>query len=76
MTCPNKKCNYNWNYNGDALFYAPCPRCLWKVRIYRDADDQKEIEELTKQLDKLKKEKEREVEVGEQGYIIDGEKFK
>ena len=70
MTCQNEKCNYNWNYNGEALFWASCPRCLWKVRIYRDADEQKEIEELTKQLDELKKEKERGVGVSEQDYNI------
>ena len=68
MTCPNEKCNYNWDYNGEALFWTSCPRCLWRVRIYRDADDQKEIEELTKQLDELKKEKERGVD--EQDYNI------
>lgn len=70
ITCQNEKCNYNWDYNGEALFWTSCPRCLWRVRIYRDADDQKEIEELTKQLDELKKEKERGVGVGEQDYNI------
>ena len=71
MTCPNEKCNYNWDYKGEALFWTSCTRCLWRVRIYRDANDQKEIEELTKQLDELKrKEKERGVGNDEQDYNI------
>ena len=77
MTCPNKKCNYSWDYNGDVLFWTSCPRCLWRVRIYRNEDDQNEIIKLTKQLDELKKEKEKERGVGveEQDNIIGEEEL-
>jgi len=33
LKCPNNKCKYSWNYNGQAKFYATCPRCLSKVKI-------------------------------------------
>lgn len=31
MRCTN--CGYEWNYKGNAPFYATCPRCLRKVKI-------------------------------------------
>ena len=27
-----KRCKYEWDYKGKALFYCSCPRCLTKVR--------------------------------------------
>lgn len=26
-------CGYEWNYKGEAKFYASCPQCLRKVNI-------------------------------------------
>jgi len=31
LKCQN--CGYEWNYNGDAEFYATCPNCMRKVNI-------------------------------------------
>jgi hypothetical protein len=28
-----QKCEYIWNYKGNARFYATCPCCLSKVNI-------------------------------------------
>lgn len=58
LTCPNKKCNYSWNYDGIALFYATCPICLWKVRINRTAEELQLIEEI-KKIKEEEEEKER-----------------
>ncbi len=33
VKCHNKKCLYSWDYNGDAKFYATCPRCHWNVNL-------------------------------------------
>ncbi|MEK6883398.1 MAG: hypothetical protein AABY22_27470 [Nanoarchaeota archaeon] len=33
LNCPNKKCNYSWDYNGDAPYYTSCPRCKSSVRV-------------------------------------------
>ncbi len=33
LTCKRKDCLYEWDYNGEAKFYATCPRCLGKVKI-------------------------------------------
>jgi len=33
LKCPNKKCGYVWDYNGEADFYTSCPRCKFSVRI-------------------------------------------
>ena len=33
IKCTNKKCGYEWDYNGKGKFYATCPKCLYKVRI-------------------------------------------
>ncbi len=33
LKCRNKKCGYDWDYNGEHDFYATCPRCLRKVVI-------------------------------------------
>jgi len=35
LKCPNKKCKYEWEYNGKHEFYATCPRCLRKVRLHQ-----------------------------------------
>ena len=32
LICPNKKCKYEWDYNGKAPFYTSCPRCKGQVR--------------------------------------------
>ena len=47
IICTNKKCQYEWNYRGDALFYTTCPKCMYKVNIEkaRDALKTKLIEE-------------------------------
>lgn len=29
-----KRCKYDWDYSGKAIFWATCPKCLGKVRIY------------------------------------------
>ena len=26
-------CSYEWDYKGNAFYYATCPRCLRKIRI-------------------------------------------
>jgi hypothetical protein len=31
LTCQH--CEYEWDYKGKAMFYATCPRCLYKVKI-------------------------------------------
>ena len=33
LKCPNKKCLYEWDFNGNAPFYACCPRCRYQVNI-------------------------------------------
>ena len=33
LKCPNKECEYEWEYKGHHKFYATCPRCLRKVKI-------------------------------------------
>jgi len=33
LKCPNKKCGYVWNYNGNSKFYASCPRCGYRVNV-------------------------------------------
>jgi hypothetical protein len=43
LKCKNKKCGYEWNYDGESDFYATCPRCLRKVAIPKD---KKEVEEI------------------------------
>ena len=35
LKCQNKKCEYEWDYNGKAKFYACCPRCKGSVKIVR-----------------------------------------
>ncbi len=37
LKCPNKKCKYEWEYNGKHKFYATCPRCLRKVRLHLES---------------------------------------
>lgn len=39
LKCTNKKCLYEWEYNGKSDFYATCPRCLSKVRVSKDQED-------------------------------------
>lgn len=41
MECTNKKCNYSWEYNGNADFYATCPNCLRKVKIIINEEGKK-----------------------------------
>jgi len=36
LKCKNKKCNYEWDYNGKSKFYATCPRCMYRVKINAD----------------------------------------
>jgi len=38
LKCPNKKCLYEWEYNGEHKFYATCPRCLRKVKLHSNND--------------------------------------
>jgi len=52
LTCPNKECNYNWDYNGVAIYYTSCPRCKWNVRINRTEEEL----ELIEQIEKIKEE--------------------
>ena len=33
LKCCNKKCGYEWEYNGEARFFTSCPRCKWNVSI-------------------------------------------
>jgi hypothetical protein len=33
IRCNNEKCKYEWDYQGDNIFYATCPRCLNKVKV-------------------------------------------
>ena len=42
LKCPNKKCNYEWDYQGEHEFYATCPRCLAKVKITQTNSNRKE----------------------------------
>ena len=39
LKCTNKKCLYEWEYNGKSDFYATCPRCLSKVRVNTNQED-------------------------------------
>jgi DNA-directed RNA polymerase subunit RPC12/RpoP len=31
LRCPH--CGYEWDYKGKSMFYATCPRCMYKVNI-------------------------------------------
>ena len=31
-----KKCNHYWNYKGKSKYYATCPNCYNKVRLFRE----------------------------------------
>jgi hypothetical protein len=33
VKCKNKKCEYEWDYQGISRFWATCPRCLRKIRV-------------------------------------------
>ena len=39
LKCNNKKCLYEWDYNGESDFYATCPRCLRKVKVNKEKED-------------------------------------
>lgn len=39
LKCHN--CSYEWDYKGSADFYAPCPRCSYKVHIDKHRIDGK-----------------------------------
>jgi len=39
LKCPNKKCNYEWEYKGDNPFYGVCPRCKSSVKIKQGEDE-------------------------------------
>jgi hypothetical protein len=41
LKCPNKKCKYEWDFNGKSKFYTSCPRCLHKVKIREEEDGRK-----------------------------------
>lgn len=36
LKCSNKKCGYEWDYNGNNPFYACCSRCKTPVNIERN----------------------------------------
>jgi len=36
IKCSNKKCEYEWEYNGESSFYACCPRCHSSVNIKKN----------------------------------------
>ena len=36
LKCSNKKCGYKWDYKGNALFQACCPRCGYKIYISKN----------------------------------------
>lgn len=29
-------CGHEWNYKGKSEFYAPCPKCMYKVNIKKN----------------------------------------
>lgn len=31
-----KHCDYEWEYKGESKYYASCPRCLYRVKIKED----------------------------------------
>lgn len=41
LKCNNqkKKCFHEWNYKGEADFYATCPKCKSSVKIVRNEND-------------------------------------
>lgn len=41
LKCNNKQCEYEWDYQGKAKFYATCPRCLYKVKINKKKEEDK-----------------------------------
>jgi hypothetical protein len=64
LTCPNKKCNYVWNYDGLAIYYTSCPSCLWRVRVNRTPEELeiiKKIKELEMKSEKVINNREEEV---------------
>ena len=32
MICHN--CKHEWKYKGNSVYYATCPKCHYKVRVY------------------------------------------
>ena len=34
------KCDREWNYKGDSVWYASCPRCLYKVKVFKSIKPQ------------------------------------
>ncbi len=36
IKCSNKKCEYQWDYNGKNPFYACCPRCRSSINIEKN----------------------------------------
>ena len=38
QNCKNKKCLHEWDYKGEAKFYASCPVCHYKVKIVREEE--------------------------------------
>ena len=39
LKCKNKKCLYEWKYEGDNPFYATCPRCKSSVKIKGESNE-------------------------------------
>jgi hypothetical protein len=33
LKCPNKRCNYIWEFKGKSKFYTSCRKCRYNVNI-------------------------------------------
>jgi len=42
IKCSNKKCGYEWDYNGENPFYACCSRCKTSVNIKKNKIEKKD----------------------------------
>jgi len=38
MKCQN--CKYEWEYKGQSDYYVTCPRCLYKVNVNKQNEDE------------------------------------
>lgn len=47
LKCPNKKCEYKWDYKGRSPFYASCPMCHRSVRIEKAMKEKEEVKALS-----------------------------
>jgi len=51
LKCKNKRCKYEWDYQGAHQFYATCPRCLQKVKLkFKDKKMEKQLERIANEL--------------------------